>query len=248
MQLSSMAIVLKKIDTGETDRVYSFLTLEYGKVRAVARGVRKMEAKLAGQLETLNLAHLSVMKGRGKGNIAGAIAEAYFPHIRENEASLRAAMEGVSLVDRLTEEDEADRELFALLLEFLRSLEIVSALPRLDAREEARFLEKIFLLSQGFSWKLLARLGYSVEARVCVGGREALPKNERYFFSPDLGGIVCAKHRERAMVALSLGENSVKFLRLIFANSLASLPKLSIDRDVTLSLRRALKSFLDWIG
>jgi DNA repair protein RecO (recombination protein O) len=248
MQLSSTAIVLKKIDIGETDRVYSFLTLEYGKVRAVARGVRKSEAKLAGQLETLNLVHLSVMKSRGKGNIASAIAEAYFSHIRESEASLRAAMEGVSLVDRLTEEDESDRDLFALLLEYLRALDIVSALPRLDAREELRFLEKIFLLSQGFSWKLLARLGYSVEARVCAAGREALPKNERYFFSPDLGGIVCARHREKATTTFSLGENAIKFLRLIFANSLASLPKLSIDRDATLSLRRALKSFLDWIG
>lgn len=228
--------------------MYSFLTWENGKVRAIARGVRKPEAKLAGALETLNVIHLSVMKGRGKGNIAGAIPEAYCSHIRENEAALRAALEGVSLVDRLIEEGEPDRELFALLLEYLRSLDIVSTLPRLDRAEEARFLQKVFLLSQGFSWKFLERLGYRVDARLCAVGREALRSGERYFFCPDLGGIVCEEHRERATIALPFGENAVKFLRILFANSLASLPKLFIDRETTVSLRRALKSFFDWIG
>lgn len=248
MQLSSAAIVLKKYDIGETDRMYSFLTFEYGKVRAVARGVRKPEAKLAGQLETLNLVSLSVMKNRGKGNVASAVAEAYFPGIRGSEAALRSALEAVLAVDRLVEEDESDRELFALLLEYLRALEIVSALPRTDALEEDRFLEKVFLLSQGFSWKLLSRLGYSVETSHCAAGRETLSSGERYFFSPDLGGIVCLAHREQAAIALPLEENAVKFLRLLFSNSLTSLPKLSVDRDTAISLRRARKSFFDWIG
>ena len=79
-------------------------------------------------------------------------------------------------------------------------------------------------------------------------GEEALVAGERYSFSPDVGGIVCSRHRERVSVALPFSESAVKFLRLLFANSLASLPKLSIDRETTLSLRRALKSFLDWTG
>lgn len=247
MHLSTPAIVLKKRNTGETDRTYSFLTREFGKMRATARGVRKPEAKLAGQIETLNFVHLSVMKGRGRGNVAGAIAESSFLHIRESEAALRAALEVVSAVDRLVEEDEPDRELFELLLEAFRALDIVSALPRLDRAEEERFLEKVFLLSQGFSWKLLERLGYRVDTLACAGGRESLRSGERYFFSPDMGGIVCEAHRDRATIALPFGENAVKFLRVLFVNSLASLPKLSIDRETSLSLRRVLKSFFDWI-
>ena len=180
--------------------------------------------------------------------MAGAIAESSFLHIRESEAALRAALEVVSAVDRLVEEDEPDCELFELLLEAFRALDIVSALPRLDRAEEERFLEKVFLLSQGFSWKFLERLGYRVDTLACAGGREALRPGERYFFSPDMGGIVCEAHRDRATIVLPFGENAVKFLRVLFANSLASLPKLSIDRETSLSLRRALKSFFDWIG
>ena len=248
MQLSYTALVLRKYDTGETDRVYSLLTKEGGKVRAVARGVRKPEAKLAGQLETLSLASVSIMRSRGRGNISGAIAEEFFPNIRKDEMALRAALEAVSVIDRRMEEGEPDMETFALLLGFLRALEIVSALPREGNDEEMRFAEKVFLLSQGFFWKLLDRLGYRIEAKRCAVGEEVLVAGERYSFSSDVGGIVCVRHRERASIALPFSESAVKFLRLLFVNSLASLPKLSIDRETTLSLRRALKSFLDWTG
>ena len=49
------AIVLKKKEIGETDRLYTFYTDTIGKVQFVAKGVRNSEAKLAGQLETLML-------------------------------------------------------------------------------------------------------------------------------------------------------------------------------------------------
>ena len=248
MELSYTALVLRKYDTGETDRVYSLLTKEGGKVRAVARGVRKPEAKLAGQLETLSLASVSVMRSRGRGNISGAIAEEFFPNIRSDEAALRAALEAVSVVDRRMEEGETDAEIFALLLGLLRALEIISALPRQECDEADRFSEKIFLLSQGFFWKLLERLGYRIETHRCAVGQEVLVANGRYCFSPDVGGIVCNYHRDRASIALPFGESAVKFLRILFANSLASLPKLSLNRETALSLRRALKSFLDWTG
>ncbi len=246
MEFSYTALVLRKYDTGETDRIYLLLTKEDGKVRAVARGVRKPEAKLAGQLETLSLVSVSVMRSRGRGNISGAIAEEFFPNIRKDETALRAALEAVSAVDRRMEEGEPDAEIFALLVGFLRALELVSALPRQGADEDLRFAEKVFLLSQGFFWKLLDRLGYRIEARRCAAGEEALIAGERYCFSPDAGGIVCARHRERASIALPFSESAVKFLRLLFANSLASLPKLSIDRETARSLRRSLGSFLDW--
>ena len=246
MEFSYTAIVLKKRNIGETDRLYSMLTRESGKIRAIARGVRKPEAKLAGQLETLSFSSVSIMRGRGRGNISGAIAEEFFRNIRSDETALRAALEAVSVIDRRMEEEELDAEIFALLLGFLRVLEIVSALPHEGDDEDARFKEKTFLLSQGFFWKLLDRLGYRIEVRRCVAGEEALLAGERYFFSPDIGGIVCSHHRESARVALPFDENAVKFLRLLFANSLASLPKLSIGKETSAALRRALKSFLDW--
>lgn len=246
MHLSTPAIVLKKRNIGETDRVYSFLTREFGKMRATARGVRKPEAKLAGQIETLNFVHLSVMKGRGRGNVAGAIAESHFTHIRENETSLRAALEGVALFDGRVEDDEPDRELFELLLGFLRALDAVGALPAIDERDRARRSQKIFLLSQGFSWKLFHRLGYGVELYRCALGHEDLMANERYSFSPDAGGVVCTRHMSGARIIFPFSENAVKALRMFVSEPLSRIVKLSLDAETLRVLRNALRSFLDW--
>ncbi|QQS16111.1 MAG: DNA repair protein RecO [Candidatus Moraniibacteriota bacterium] len=248
MDFSYTAIVLGKRDIGETDRLYTFFTQEGGKVKAMGRGSRKPAAKLAGHLETLSLIDLSIARSRGRGNISSAVVENMFPHIRRDEVSLRTALEAVSIIDRRMEDGEVDAEVFLLLLGFLRALEIVSALPRQGSDEVSRFSEKVFLLSQGFLWKFLDRLGYRIEVRRCAAGQESLVAGERYCFSPDLGGIVCSRHREGARLTLPFGENAVKFLRLLFVNSLTSLPKLSVDRETAISLRRALKSFLDWTG
>ncbi|QQS21204.1 MAG: DNA repair protein RecO [Candidatus Moraniibacteriota bacterium] len=247
MEFSYTAIVLKKRDIGETDRLYSFFTAEGGKVKAVARGVRKPSAKLAGQLETLTLASVSVMRSRGRGNVVGAVSESLFHRVRECEEALRTALLGVTVFDRLVEDHEVDRELFFLLLGFLRSLDIVSALPAETKVQEERRGEKIFLLSQGFLWKVLSRLGYGVELWQCAVGHEPLLAGDSLAFSPDAGGAVCGEHGSRARLRFPFSENAVKSLRIFLSHDLPLLPKLSLDAETKGMLRGALRGFLDWV-
>ena len=68
MEYRYTAIVLKKREIGETDRLYTFMTREGGKVRAKAVGVRKSEAKLASSLETLMLSDIAIVRGKGKAD------------------------------------------------------------------------------------------------------------------------------------------------------------------------------------
>lgn len=247
MELSSLAIVLGKRDIGETDRLYSFFTETRGKMVAVARGVRKPASKLAGHLETMNVASISIVRNRGRGNVASAVAEQIFPRIRSEEVSLRAAIEALSFVDRALEEDELDSVFFLLLTRFLRAIEMVSEISRTDAEEHARFSEKVFLLSQGFFWQALDHLGYGIETKVCASGGEALRPGERYVFSPDVGGVICGTHRHLARIQIPLGENAVKFFRILFSSRLVSLAKLSLDRETRRECERALSAFLVWI-
>ncbi len=246
MQLSSPAIVLGKRDIGETDRIYSFLTYDLGKVTAVARGVRKPVSKLAGQLETLNFIDLSVMRNRGRGNVSAAVTESFFSRVKLNLFALQSAFLSVSAVDRLFDEGEPDREAFRLLLEYLRSLEIVGAIPSDGDATEDRRNEKIFILSNAFLWKILGLSGYRVEIRACAIGGEVLVSGDRYSFSPDAGGVVCSEHRPGARVLLPFSENAVKALRIFLSESLPLLPKLSIAPDARRELRKASSDFLEW--
>lgn len=219
MELRYTAIVIGKREIGETDRLYTFMTRESGKVRAKAIGVRKSEAKLASSLETLTLSDVTVVRSRGIGRVAGAIAEETFPNLRSDLDTLSQALEAVRVFDSLVGLEEPDPAIFELLHEYL------SLLDGLAENRERGFAG---LLSEGFYMKLASELGYHLETSACAVSGERLGSGDRYFFSPDAGGIVLAANADRYSVAVS--ENAVKLLRIFFSNRLSSLRKVRAER------------------
>ncbi|MEI9966678.1 MAG: DNA repair protein RecO [Candidatus Moraniibacteriota bacterium] len=128
MERRYTAIVLGKIETGETDRIYTLYTKEQGKVRAVAKGVRKPEARLASQLETPVLSQVTVVGVRGLPKIAGAVLEEGFLSLRSDFDGLRRALEALAFLERLVDLDEPDEETFFLTVEYLQLADMLSAL------------------------------------------------------------------------------------------------------------------------
>src|SRR6476620_6614066 len=64
-QLKTTGIILQRTAYGESDRIITFLTPDQGKVRAIAKGVRKQKSKMAGGLELFSISELQYIKGRG---------------------------------------------------------------------------------------------------------------------------------------------------------------------------------------
>jgi len=234
MESRLSAIVIGKRETGETDRIYTFMTREAGKVRAKAVGVRKPGAKLAGQLETLSLVGFTLVRNRGMGRVSGAIAEETFPHIRSEYETLRVALETVAVFDRLVGLEESDAALFDGLLEYLSLLDGIVA-----SGEEG----KAPLLSEAFLIRLLDMLGYRIEADACAVSGGRLESGSRCFFSPSAGGIVAEAHAGRD--AVRIGENAVKLIRLFLRNRLpAALRIRATERDMS-ELSGILKLFFE---
>lgn len=215
-------------------------------MKAMGRGSRKPAAKLAGHLETLSLIDLSIARSRGRGNISSAVVENVFPNLRQSEQILRKALEGVSVVDRLVGEEEPDEELFLLLSEFLYALDCVAEENASPSDVSLASLEDILRL--GFFWKLLLRLGFGIEANRCVVGGEVLQSGDRFVFSPDAGGIVCSAHANVARQMTTMSDDAVKLLRVLLANRISSLRKLSVPRKTERSVSNALQIFIHWVG
>ncbi|MBP5993507.1 MAG: DNA repair protein RecO [Candidatus Moranbacteria bacterium] len=238
MELRYTAIVLKKKEVGETDRLYTLYTEEQGKVRVVAKGVRKPEAKLASQLETLTYGLVIVVKGRGMGKIAGAVAEDFFPQLRNDFDILKRILESISVFERLVDLDEPDSRLFGLLKTYLS---LAEALVR-DGQSE-----KVFLLSEGFLFQLFAHLGYEVETGACVVSGEKLRQGDRHFFSPGQGGMLSGEHSAQSRGAFAVSENTIKLIRLFLSNRLEHLPRITAEARELRELRQVAASFLQWI-
>lgn len=233
------AIVLKKKEIGETDRLYTFYTDTIGKVQFVAKGVRKSEAKLAGQLETLMLGLVIVAKGRGSGKITGAVAEKNFICIREDLDILKRVLEAVHVFERLVGWEEKDEKLFVLLGEYLTVADDL-------ARENKK--EKVFLVTEGFLFQLFSHLGYEIATGACVVSGKRLAAGERHFFSPSAGGIVRSEHAQEIAGALPISESVIKLIRLFLSNPLGSLSKVTVAEKDLREARQVAKIFFQWIA
>lgn len=238
MEIRYNAIVLRKKEVGETDRLYTLYTETAGKVSLVAKGVRKSEAKLAGQLETMMQGLVIVVKGRGAGRIAGAVAEKNFLYLRTDGDILKRVLEAVGIFERLVEWDEPDQELFQLLGNYLALADDLAK----DGKKE-----KIFLLTEGFLVQLFAHLGYKIETGQCAVSGKKLQPGGRHFFSPSAGGILAEPYAHSIEGAFPISENTIKLIRLFLSNRLDALSRVKVVpgelREVSLVVMR----FFQWI-
>ncbi len=229
------SIILGKKDVGEVDRLYFFYTEERGLVKVIGKGVRKSNAKLAGNLETGNLAEVLVVQGKGKGKIVGVIPRDNFLEIKNNPELALQIFEVFGKFMRLIQEEEKDEKLFEVLLDLLESIN------KKDLRSEK---SRLFFLS--FYFKFLDTLGYKIEVKRCVRCQsKLLPENN--FFSVTDGGVVCSACSSGISRKIKIDSGSIKILRIFLENKISSLDKVVVSSGDLRTLENIRKIFLAWI-
>ncbi len=170
------AIVLRHADWGEADRLLTLYTRERGKVRAIAKGARKIRSRKAGHLEPFTRVTLQLARGRDLLIVTQADTLDAFLPIRENLVRTSQASYIVELLDRFTYEDDSENyNIFRLLTE---------ALTRLEKEADP------WLAIRYYEVQLLDLLGYRPHLFECANcGREI--KAEDQFFSAAQGGVLC---------------------------------------------------------
>ena len=121
-QLHTKAIILKRINYGEADRILQVITPEMGKLSVLAKGVRRSKSKLAGGLELFCVTNIGFIDGKSElKTVVSTQLDRYFGAITENIEATMLAYEFLKLVDTFTQ-DSCDEAYFRLLLSGLESL------------------------------------------------------------------------------------------------------------------------------
>lgn len=121
--IKTHAIVLTRTNYGEADKIIIFLTPDQGKVRTIAKGVRKSASKLAGGVELFSISEISTVKGKGELNIlTSARLEKHFGNIVKNIEKTQVAYEFLNTINRATE-DEPESAYYDLLGQSLMALD-----------------------------------------------------------------------------------------------------------------------------
>lgn len=116
-------VVLRTIRLGEADRITTLITLEHGKVRAVAKGVRKVKSRLGARTEPLTHIDFMAWRGRELDVLNQVEVLDVFPLIRADLSRLEAAVTMAEITDQSTVDHQEAPDLYRLLVGALRSLE-----------------------------------------------------------------------------------------------------------------------------
>lgn len=122
-QLTTHAIVLARINYGEADRILTLLTPEYGKLRLIAKGVRRAKSKLAGGIELFSVSEIVFIKGKGDiGTLTSSRLRTHYGGIVKDINRTMLTYELIKQLNKATE-DECEGAYFDLLQQTFVSLE-----------------------------------------------------------------------------------------------------------------------------
>ncbi len=134
------AIVLKRSNIGEADRLLTVFSRDYGKLRLVAKGIRRLTSRKKGHLELFNRVKLQIASGKNLDLITEAETVDSFPRLRRNLNRVRIAYLLLELVDKLTAENQEHADVYQLLLDNLSRLDSQQAPPDLIEKFETNLL------------------------------------------------------------------------------------------------------------
>lgn len=121
-QFRTQAIILSRTDYAEADRILTFLTLDHGKITAIAKGVRKQKSKLAGGIELFSVSDISFIPGRRDiDTIVSTRLIKHYGNIVKDLDRTNAAYSFIKMLDKATE-DAAEADYFELLRQSFESL------------------------------------------------------------------------------------------------------------------------------
>lgn len=231
---TTQAIVLRRTDFGEADRVLTILTPEHGLKRVLAKGARRVISRKAGHVELF--ARAQVLLARGRQFDLVTQAELLEPHRRLREDLQRGALAHYlcELAESFAPIETESAALFHLLAEGLLALCEAADPP---------------LITRAYELHLLTLEGYRPQLFTCALSQQPLEVDQdttraQAWFSPISGGVIREVLLAQAPDALPLPRAALAALRTMHTQPLAALATSYLSPDVHEAVARVLRAYI----
>lgn len=230
---SDEALTLRHHDFGEADRIVSFFSRRHGKIRAVAKGARKLKSRFAGRLEPFHTVDITYYGREG--------AQLY----KLSSAEISRARTGLS----------EDLERFSRACYFTEALELglregdpnpkayLAADAAFNLIEKESRPKELDWLVRFFDVKFLSHIGYRPELERCVVCRAAAAEGVSAAFDAERGGILCPACRAKGKNLIPLSAGAAKFLARIMATEFGGATRLKPSPAMLEEIGKAIVAF-----
>jgi DNA repair protein RecO (recombination protein O) len=222
------AIVIGRLDLGDVDRILTLYSPQIGKLRAVAKGVRRPQSRLGPHLELFARTKVMLAKGRDLDLITSAeTVDGHWPLRSDVEAFGHAAYMA-ELINEFTADRQENRNAFDLLA---RSMHLLA--EKVDPSA----------LTRHFELGLLGAIGLRPELYRCIQCDRDI-EAERNALSARLGGMLCPQCRSVDLSAPELSVNAQKYIRVLDRSGLSVAVKFRLDEATKGEIERAFSGYL----
>lgn len=223
------AVVLRAFDCGNADKILVLYSKERGKVKVMAHGITKPTSRKRGATQLFSHSRFLINKGRDLDTVSQGEAIEIFSAFRNSLEIIVYASYLVELLEAITPEEEANPQLFELLLT------IMHLLPAGEPE----------MLVRSFEIRLLSLLGYRPLLEQCVGCQGEM--KGALFFSPAWGGVLCQDCRTTDAAALPISRGVVESLKLLLSWPPVKLGRFKLDGVAKVQLRNLLQAYIRYL-
>jgi len=226
---STDAIVLSRFDYGEADRILTLITPGSGKLKAIAKGIRRPTSRIGGSLEPF--AELNVLLARGR--TFEVVTEVHvghaWLHLRDSLEGAATAWYLAELADRSLEERHAAEPVYALLRRAYELLDAGMAPGR---------------VARWYEMHLADELGVRPEVDRCVECDRVLEVGGRFRWVPSLGGVLCDRCPGPPHDRTGLTLEGLKLLKAYQRQDVEAIAGLRLSAATEREVEAALRDFL----
>ena len=199
-QITTPAIMLRRIEYGDYDLIITFFSLDKGKISVIAKSAKKSKKRFAGILEPFSV--LQIVYGSGKGKGLPVLTEASliqaFSHIRQDITQTAYASYMAELISEWAEENHKQTAIFRLFQNILE---------KLDRKEMAG--DELSIL---FQMRFMAFTGFEPNLRACVSCKKPVDDMEENNVIVNLkqGGLMCRRCKPAGVNVMTLSKGTLK--------------------------------------
>jgi DNA repair protein RecO (recombination protein O) len=223
------AIVLSRFDLGEADRVLTLLTPDEGKIRAIAKGVRRPGSRIGGSVEPFAELELLLARGRTFDVVTQVSVGHAWLALRDRLPATATAWYLGELADRAVEERAGAYPVYALLRRAFQVLDDGMAPDR---------------VARWFELGLCDALGVRPEVERCVECDRVLEESDAFRWVPALGGVLCPGHPGPPAEAVALSLPALKLLRAYRRLDIEAIAGLRLPSGVESEVEAVMRRYI----
>lgn len=227
------AVILRRRDHADADRILTVYTPTYGKRQLIAKGARKTTSRKAGHVEIFSHSVLVVAQGRTWDIITDADVADSFRHLRDDLENISRASYLCELVDSFTETDDENVQIWDLLVLALGELDRFTVEGGLDPNALLRW----------FELNLLNLTGFQPQLFTCVQCDEDLEPVLNYFSLAE-GGVLCPRCGAHRADAEPLEPDALKVMRFFQTHAWPAARPLTVRSHIMRRIDNLLYRFL----